>query len=89
MWALEKKISLYVFPSCKYVYCMHVCSLYVLPSCKYVYLYACLLPTKPRRGHWIPECEVNVGYGPPCRCWKRNLGPLQEWEVLLMAGPFL
>lgn len=47
------------------------------------------MPTKLRRGLWIPGCGIMNGYVSPWGCWKLNLDPLQEQEALLMIDPFL
>lgn len=51
------------------------------PFKKEISLY--VLPAEPRRELWIPGCGIMEGYVSPCGCWKLNLEPLHEQEVLL------
>lgn len=32
-----------------------------------------------------PKLESQVGWEPPCRNWESKPGPLEEWQVLLIA----
>lgn len=52
-------------------------------------LQACLEPTEARKRHWILGSGVTDACEPPCGCWKLNLGPLGEQQMLLSPEPSL
>lgn len=47
------------------------------------------MPRRPEEGFSSPGTGVTDGCKLPCRCWKWNLGPLQEQSMLLTAEPSL
>lgn len=44
----------------------------------------CEMPMRPEDGREFFETRVTD----PCECWKLNLGPLQEQQVLLITEPY-
>lgn len=43
----------------------------------------CLMPVEVCSQHWVPRTGVMDSYEPPCGCWKLNLDPVLEQQVLL------
>lgn len=60
-----------------------------------LYLHTCICPTcvwyRQRSGEDVsfPGTEVIGGCEPLCWCWKPNPGPLQKYQMLLIAEPAL
>lgn len=53
--------------------------------CLCVHMWICsLMPAEVRRGCQTPEL-VSDGSEPPCGCWERRLGPLQQEHQVLLA----
>lgn len=48
-------------------------------------LCACLVFAEVRRGHWIPVTYIMDYCKLPCGCWDRNMGLLEEQQMLLIA----
>lgn len=64
---LFKRTFLYLFYAHEYLPCMYVC----IPC-------TCLMPAEFRKSVGYPGSGVADDCGPPCGCWERNPGPLEE-----------
>lgn len=60
----------------------------VLLVCMYVHHMCAWSLKRPEEGLRSPGTVLQDDCKPPCRCWKLNLGTLEEQQVFITAEPF-
>lgn len=63
---------------------IYVVLFYMCQCCNYMYIWVpCVYSVHGGQKRVLDHCES------PCGCWKPNLDPLEEWQVLLTTDPSL